>query len=233
MLTINNLTKRYKKKTVLDIPSLQISNGKCTGLVGNNGAGKTTFMNLILDLILPTEGAILSKGKNVLKSEHWKPYTSSYIDDSHLIPFLSPLEYFDFVGNLYGLSKKDVRSFLESAHGFYTDTLAENDKLIQDHSKGNKNKIGLLAALMTRPEFLLLDEPFSNLDPSSQIWLKTKLIELKQEHTTVFISSHDLKHIVDVCDHILILNQGKITKEMEVEKKTFEELEQHFQKIQL
>jgi len=112
MINVSNLTKQYKKVTVLNIENLEIPKGQSFGLVGNNGAGKTTFFNLLLDLIVPSTGSITNNDIQVNTSEAWKPFTAAFIDESFLIGYLTPEEYFYFIGDLRGVSKADVDAYV-------------------------------------------------------------------------------------------------------------------------
>ncbi len=229
MIQVNNLTKRYGDKTVLNIPELQIPKGQSFGLAGNNGAGKTTFFNLILDLIRPTTGEIINNGITVNKSEDWKQFTSAFIDESFLIGYLTPEEYFYFIGELRGQNKAEVDSFLEQYAEFFNDEVLNQKKYIRDLSKGNQKKVGLVAALVGNPEVIVLDEPFANLDPTTQIRLKKLLKELAEnKDKTLLISSHDLGHITEVTDRIVVLDKGDIVKDIETNPETLKELEAFF-----
>jgi ABC-2 type transport system ATP-binding protein len=229
MITAKNLTKVYSGTTVLDIPDLLIPVGESFGLVGNNGAGKTTFFRLILDLIRPQTGLVTSKEKKVAGHEDWKNYTGSYLDRNFLIDYLTPEEYFEFNGRIHGLSKEDTAQFLESMMDFFNDEVLGKKKFIRDLSRGNQQKIGVAAALMADPEVLILDEPFNSLDPSSQIRLKNMLNKLKKEkQVTMMISSHDLNHVTEVCDRIAILEKGIIVKDLKTTESTLKELQSYF-----
>jgi ABC-2 type transport system ATP-binding protein len=229
MLTINNLSKVYSGVTVLDIKELSIGKGESFGLVGNNGAGKTTLFRLILDLIRPQTGCVLSKEHDVSKSESWKSYTGSYLDRNFLIDFLTPEEYFEFNGRIRGMSPEDLKSFLDSMEDFFNEEVLGRKKFIRDLSKGNQQKIGVAAALMADPEVIVLDEPFNGLDPSSQIRLINMLNRLKVEkQTTMLISSHDLNHVTEVCNRIAILEKGIIVKDLKTSENTLKELQSYF-----
>lgn len=229
MLTINNLSKVYSGVTVLNIPELSIGKGESFGLVGNNGAGKTTLFRLILDLIRPQTGYVLSKESDVSKSESWKYYTGSYLDRNFLIDFLTPEEYFEFNGRIHGISAEDLKSFLDSMEDFFNDEVLGRKKFIRDLSKGNQQKIGVAVALMAEPEVIVLDEPFNGLDPSSQIRLINMLNHLKNEkNTTLLISSHDLNHVTEVCSRIAILEKGIIVKDLITSENTLKELQSYF-----
>lgn len=229
IIEAKKLKKIYGSTTVLDIPELQIKKGESFGLVGNNGAGKTTFFRLILDLIRANEGEVLSKGENVAQKENWKHYTGSFLDEGFLIDYLSPEEYFEFVGKLNGLSKGDIESFVDDFKEFFNDEILNKNKYIRDLSKGNQKKVGIAAAIMSQPEILILDEPFSNLDPTSQILLKKLLNKLSEEQNiSMLISSHDLNHVTEVCKRIVVLHKGEIVKDIETQAETLKDLEQYF-----
>ena len=229
MIQVNNLTKKYSGKIVLNIPELQISKGQSFGLVGNNGAGKTTFFNLVLDLIRPTTGEVINNGITVNKSEDWKQFTSAFIDDSFLIGYLTPEEYFYFIGELRGQNKMDIDSFLEQYAEFFNEEVLGQKKYIRDLSKGNQKKVGLVAALVGNPDVIVLDEPFANLDPTTQIRLKKLLKNLAEnKDKTLLISSHDLGHITEVTDRIVVLDKGDIVKDIETNPETLKELEAFF-----
>lgn len=219
----------YGKQTVLDIPDLSIRQGESFGLVGNNGAGKTTMFRCVLDLIRPTKGSVFSGGNDVSKNETWKKITGSYLDDGFLIDFLTPEEYFRFVADVYGLSDGDLAAFYHNYEDFFNNEILGKKKLIRDLSSGNRQKIGISAALMPNPEVLVLDEPFNSLDPTTQIRLKNLLTLLKKERKmTILISSHDLNHITEVCDRIVILHEGKIVHDLHTSRDTLKILEDYF-----
>jgi len=168
MIQIQNLIKAYNKEIVLNIPELTIEKGEIFGLVGNNGAGKTTMFNIVLDLITASKGQVISKGINVRESEDWKDFTGAFIDETFLIGYLTAEEYFGFIAGLRRLSKADTSAFLEGFSDFFNGEIIGKKKFIRDFSKGNQKKVGIVAALMGKPEVIVLDEPFANLDPSSQ-----------------------------------------------------------------
>ncbi|WP_432708711.1 ABC transporter ATP-binding protein [Pedobacter sp.] len=229
MIEIKNLEKIYGHRTVVDIGHLHISTGETIGIIGNNGAGKTTLFRMMLDLIRPTAGEITSKGQNVASDDQWKNYTASYLDEGFLIDYLTPEEYFMFIGSLHGRSAADVVDNLKQYEEFFNGEILKSGKYIREFSKGNQNKIGIAAALMQNPELLILDEPFANLDPTTQIRLKTLLKNLKtDQHLTTIISSHDLNHVTDVCNRIILMEKGKVIKDMQTTETTLQELEAYF-----
>jgi ABC-2 type transport system ATP-binding protein len=229
MIQTVNLKKSYNGTTVLNIPELIIPEGESFGLVGNNGAGKTTFFRLILDLIEPSGGYIEIDRQKVARNDTWKSTVGSFLDEGFLIDFLTPEEYFSFVGKLYNKSEGDMSDFLTSMEDFFNGEIMGTKKFIRDLSKGNQKKTGIAAALIGNPKILILDEPFTALDPSSQIRLKRFLNELQEKTpVTMLISSHDLNHITDVCKRIVILEKGNIVKDLQTNTNTLKELESHF-----
>jgi len=228
MIEIKEIEKIYGSRKVVNIPELVINQGDTIGLVGNNGAGKTTLFRMILDLIRPSHGAIFSKGENVAKSDHWKNYTASYLDEGFLIEYLTPEEYFEFVGSLHNLSKQEVQELLSPYKEFFNDEILKRNKYIRDLSKGNKNKVGIVAAMIQNPQVLILDEPFASLDPTTQIRLKNLIKASKTRELTTLISSHDLNHVTDVCDRIILLEKGVVIKDFKTNQDSLKELESYF-----
>lgn len=229
MITATNLKKIYSGITVLNIGHLDIPTGQSFGLVGNNGAGKTTFFSLLLDLIQPTTGSIFNHEITVNQSEDWKSFTSSFIDESFLIGYLTPEEYFYFIGDLRKQNKADVDALLAQFEDFFNDEILKKRKYLRDLSKGNQKKVGIVAALIGEPKVVILDEPFANLDPTTQIRLKRIIREITAARDTTFlISSHDLIHITEVCERIVVLDKGIIVKDIMTSEATLQELENYF-----
>lgn len=229
MIQVKNLTKTYNGTTVLNITNLDIPKGQSFGLVGNNGAGKTTFFSLLLDLIQPSTGMITSNSIQISNSEKWKPFTSAFIDESFLIGYLTPEEYFYFIGELRGWNKADVDSFLVKYEDFFNGEILKNKKYLRDLSKGNSKKVGIVAALIGEPEVIILDEPFANLDPTTQIRLKKIIKELADDsNVTILVSSHDLQHTVEVSNRIVALQKGEVVLDLVPSSETLKELEAFF-----
>lgn len=229
MIQATNLTKIYNGTTVLNINELEIPKGQSFGLVGNNGAGKTTFFSLLLDLIQPTKGHITNNGIQVNNSEDWKPFTSAFIDESFLIGYLTPEEYFYFIGELRGQNKADVDALLQKHEDFFNGEILKNKKYLRDLSKGNQKKVGIIAALIGNPQVIILDEPFANLDPTTQFRLKKIIKELADDpEVTILVSSHDLMHTTEVSNRIVALNKGQIVKDIQTSAETLKELEAFF-----
>jgi ABC-2 type transport system ATP-binding protein len=229
MIQVNQLSKTYNGTTVLNIANLEIPKGQSFGLVGNNGAGKTTFFSLLLDLIQPTTGTIINNEIQVNTSENWKPFTAAFLDESFLIGYLTAEEYFYFIGDIRGQNKADVNALLNKHEEFFNDEILRNKKYLRDLSKGNQKKVGIIATLIGNPEVIILDEPFANLDPTTVSRLKKIIKELAENPAiTVLVSSHDLQHTVEVCDRIVALNKGEIVKDIKTSTETLKELEAFF-----
>ncbi len=229
MIKAENLKKIYSGRIVLNIPEISIGKGESFGLVGNNGAGKTTFFRIILDLIRADSGRVLSKGKDVSMNEEWKTYTGSYLDEGFLIDYMTPAEYFMFVGKLNGMSSGDVEQFIENLKSFFGSNILSEKNYLREMSRGSQKKIGIVAALMIEPEILVLDEPFSNLDPTSQFQLKNLLKKLQEKkNMCMLISSHDLNHVTEVCQRIVVLHEGEVVHDLETNENTLKELEDFF-----
>ncbi|AUC85814.1 ATP-binding protein [Polaribacter sp. ALD11] len=229
MITIDTISKKYGKAEVLNVEKVDIPTGQSFGLVGNNGAGKTTLFNILLDLIRPTTGSVTNNNIVVSKSEDWKNFTGSFIDESFLITYLTPEEYFDFIGDLRGMNKADVASFIAQFEDFFNGEIIGKKKYLRDLSKGNQKKAGIVAAMMGNPKVVILDEPFANLDPTTQIRLKQMIKKLTEnKEVTVLVSSHDLTHVTEVCERIVVLDKGTVVKDIKTSEETLKELESYF-----
>ena len=230
MIQINNLQKKFGAKTAVNIDNYIINQGDMLGLVGNNGAGKTTLFRLILDLLQADRGNVTINDIDVCKSEDWKNFTGAFIDDGFLIDYLTPEEYFHFIGKMYGLKKEEVDERIAPFERFMNGEVMGQKKFIRNFSAGNKQKIGIISAMLHHPQLLILDEPFNFLDPSSQSIIKQLLKKYNEEHgATVIISSHNLNHTVDVCPRIALLEHGVIIRDIQNENNSAEkELEAYF-----
>lgn len=229
MIQIKDLKKQFGAKVAVDIPELNVEAGSLIGLVGNNGAGKTTLFRLMLDLLKPESGYVLSEGVDVSKSEDWKKYTGSFLDTRFLIDFLTPEEFLYFVGEAYQMSKSLVDERLTMFRRFMNEEILGQKKYIRNFSAGNKQKIGIIAAMMIEPKVLILDEPFNFLDPSSQMEIRNLIAEVnKERQTTVFISSHNLNYTTDICDRVILLEKGLVIKDLKNSTTAVAELHTYF-----
>ena len=230
MIIIDKLKKNFGEKIAVDIEHYEINQGDMLGLVGNNGAGKTTLFRIMLDLLKADDGKVIINDIDVSQSEDWKSITGAFIDDGFLIDYLTPEEYFYFIGKMYGLKKEEVDERLIPFERFMSGEVIGHKKLIRNYSAGNKQKIGIISAMLHYPQLLILDEPFNFLDPSSQSIIKHLLKKYNEEHqATVIISSHNLNNTVDVCPRIALLEHGVIIRDIINEDNSAEkELEDYF-----
>ena len=229
-IKIQNLVKQYGKNTVLDIPELTIHSGELVGLVGNNGAGKTTLMRLILDLIEATEGYVETNGNRVNEDSTWKQFTGSFIDGRFLIDFYTPEEYFNFIASVYAIDKDTLNSRLAQYQSLMHDEILGTKKYLREFSEGNRQKIGIIGAMLINPKILILDEPFNFLDPSSQMLVAKLIRQMNQQlGTTVIISSHNLSFVSEISTRILLLEKGLVIKDLVNEEgSSAQELEEYF-----
>ncbi len=229
-IKIQNLVKQYGKNTVLDIPELTIHSGELVGLVGNNGAGKTTLMRLILDLIEATEGYVETDGNRVNEDSTWKQFTGSFIDGRFLIDFYTPEEYFNFIASVYAIDKDTLNSRLAQYQSLMHDEILGTKKYLREFSEGNRQKIGIIGAMLINPKVLILDEPFNYLDPSSQMLVAKLIRQMNQQlGTTVIISSHNLSFVSEISTRILLLEKGLVIKDLTNEDgSSAQELEEYF-----
>ncbi len=234
-IIIKDLKKTFGEKVAVDIPELTIHSGELLGLVGNNGAGKSTLFRLILDLIKADTGTVHMKGTdveiNVAETEVWKDWTGAFVDESFLIDYLTPDEYFQFIARLTDTTDEQLQEFLAQYQHFMADELAGQKKLIRTLSAGNKQKVGIMAAMLLRPKVLILDEPLNFLDPSSQNAIKHLLKKYNEETgATILVSSHNLQHTVDISERIVLLEHGKVIHDIDNKEKQAQDiLENYFE----
>lgn len=230
-ITIKELQKDFGKKRAIDIKQCTIKSGTLLGLVGNNGAGKTTLFRLMTDLLKADKGEILIGDTNPAQSEVWKHHTGAFIDESFLIDYLTPEEFFYFIGRIYGLGKEVVDERLAPFCRFMNGEVLGQKKLIRNYSMGNKQKIGIIAAMLHHPQVLILDEPFNFLDPTSQSVIRQLLKSYNDETgATILISSHNLTHTTDICPRIILLENGHILQDIDnTGNQAAKELETYFE----
>ena len=205
MLEVKNIKKEFNQKLVVNDVSFSVNSGEILGLLGKNGAGKSTIFRLILNIIDPEEGQILLNGKK---------YT---IKDTKLVGFLpeegslgqelTVYEQMCFYGSLKGMSEEQVLERLEYWLQKF-DIVEYMNKRIKELSKGNRQRIQFIAAIMHDPDLIILDEPFSGLDPLGVEKFKEILIELKHKNKAIIFSSHRMEHVELFCDNILMIDKG-------------------------
>lgn len=152
---------------------------------------------------------------NPAKTEAWKKFTGAYIDEGFLIDFLTPEEYFEFIGKTNNMSSDEVNERLKGFESFMGGEILGQNKYIRNFSAGNKQKIGIISALLNSPELVILDEPFNFLDPTSQNVLKKLLEDYNRDNgATILISSHNLQHTINISTRIALLEHGNIIRDI-------------------
>jgi ABC-2 type transport system ATP-binding protein len=227
---LQQIVKRYGSHVALNVSDWAAGPGEVIGLVGSNGAGKTTFLRLVLDLLNADRGQVVIDGSSVSATDDWKARTGSYLDESFLIDFLTPIEYFKFIGSVYGYrngaAEEALRPFINLIPFIVTD---DETRYIRELSLGNAKKVGIVSAMFCRPRLLILDEPFASLDPPSQIRLKQHIMRMAEaDGTTMIISSHDLGHVTEICSRITLLDRGVVVRDEKTSPETLSELQLYF-----
>lgn len=232
---LDSLKKSFGENVALDIDSFRINSGEILGLVGNNGAGKTTLFRIILDLLKADQGTcvldLTDEQIETNKSEEWKKFTGAYIDSGFLIDYLTPEEYFSFIAKVNGIAKEVVDEHINLFKDFMNGEVVGQNKLIRNLSAGNQQKVGIMSALLNKPQLVILDEPFNFLDPSSQLAIKYILEDYnKQTGATILISSHNLSHTLDICSRVALLEHGRIIKDYNKDDADMiKEIEEYFE----
>lgn len=227
MIRIKNLEKSFNGKKALHIESLEISQGECVGIIGNNGAGKTTLFKSILDLLKPDSGYVSVEGDVVNESDNWQTHLNAFIDESFLIEFLRPKEYLKFVLESTK-SSFSAEELLRKFGEFSNNDIDESKKFIRDLSTGTKVRIGVLSLLAGDPKYLIMDEPFAHIDPTSQVRLRKLIRTQKEEGRSVIVSSHNLQNITESCDRVVLIEEGRVKYDVQVNEDSMKELADYF-----
>ena len=214
-IKINNLIKRYGSKTAVDIPDFTLHEGEILGLVGNNGAGKTTLFRLMLDLLQADSGTVCMNGTDVARSEEWKTFTGAYMDESFLIDYLTPDEYFQFNGRMCGLDRSTVNERIRRYERFLGPEILEEKKFIRNLSAGNKQKIGIVNALLQSPQIVILDEPTSGVDARHLASITSTLRRIADEGAAVIVVTHDGEFASACADRLITLTPTGATCALE------------------
>ncbi|WP_311407861.1 ABC transporter ATP-binding protein [Liquorilactobacillus uvarum] len=214
MLKVDALCKSFSDKNVLKGINFAVPSGQITGLVGKNGAGKTTIFHSILNFV-GFEGEISFDGKSLTE----KNYSNiGYLpEERSLMPKLTVFEQVRFLANLKGVSTKDVQKRL----GEWLERLQVKGKpedKIKSLSKGNQQKIQLICTLLHEPKLIILDEPFSGLDPINTDLLKQVILEEKKRGATIIFSDHDMTNVEEVCDDLIMISNGKVVLNGNIQK---------------
>lgn len=205
-LTLNHVTKRFGSFTAVDQLSLEIDEGTMYGFLGANGAGKTTTFRMILGLLNTTEGQISWNGVPITYAT--SPEIGYLPEERGLYPKMKVLDQLVFLGQLRGMKKNDAkRAALHWLNRF--EITHYTAKKVEELSKGNQQKIQVIAALMHNPRLLILDEPFSGLDPVNVEMLKKAIVDFRNEGATILFSSHRMDHVEELCEQLSIMHRGK------------------------
>ena len=213
-ISIDSISKSYKDQKVLDQISLSIEPGTNFCLLGKNGAGKTTLINCMLDLVKFDEGAITFNDKSIEKyATEIKMSMGVMSEDNPLVDQLTGYGYLRFVGALYKVSGSELEQRIESLTKFFFGDMEVLKKRISSYSTGMKKKLGVIAAVLHKPDLLLLDEPFSGLDPVAAKVLIEFINNYQNGERVVFLSSHDLAYVEKVATRLGVLNDKQIVYE--------------------
>ena len=218
MLEVRNLVKRYNRVAVVDHVSFVIRPGEILGYLGPNGAGKSTTVKILTGLIHPTEGDIWLDGRDVREDFVAFQRQMGYVpEESHLYPHLTGREYLQLVGRLRGLRRRVLEPRMDELLRVFS-LWEDRHSPLSSYSKGMRQKILISGALIHNPRVLIFDEPFSGLDVTTAMVLRTLLREMAREQRIVFYSSHVLEVVEKVCSRVLILRKGKVVAHDAVER---------------
>ena len=210
MIQINNLTKQFKKIRAVDQISFQVKKGDVYGFLGPNGAGKTTTIRMIMGIMKPDNGSIKFNGKEINTVER---RTLGYLpEDRGLYQKQTLKEILIYFGLLKGLEKKEAIAKCN----FWLERFNlgnQKTRKVEELSKGNQQKIQFILALLHNPRFIILDEPFTGLDPVNQILLKDIIKEQKDEGKTIIFSTHQMDQVERLCNNLCLINKGRLVLE--------------------
>lgn len=220
-ISIEHLTKSYAKGAkALDDVSLELRSGHSYGLLGKNGAGKTTLINLLIDLIRPTSGHVLYDGKRLADAPDLRYQIGVMSDVLPPVGDFTGWQNLEFSARLYGIPADEAKNRVESLMRFFFEAEEDWHKAVKSYSTGMRRKIGLCCAIIHRPSILIMDEPFSGLDPFAAKDIVRFVQEYHGEGRIVLTSSHDLDYLNKVVDRIIVIDQGKVLNDSSLEEFT-------------
>ncbi|OEF97169.1 ABC transporter ATP-binding protein [Desulfuribacillus alkaliarsenatis] len=206
VLKLENVSKKFKNFTAVDDLSISIPEKEMFGFLGANGAGKTTTFRMILGILNPTHGKITWNDEPINYST--SPQIGYLPEERGLYPKLNVKDQVIYLARLRGMQKQDILQELD----YWLERFKISDylnKKVEELSKGNQQKIQLITAIIHKPKLLILDEPFSGLDPVNVEMLKSAVLEMKNNGTTIVFSSHQMNHVEEMCEHLCIMHHGK------------------------
>lgn len=207
MLEVKQLHKSFGSLKAVDDVSFTIHPGEIMGMIGQNGAGKTTTFRLILDFLTADSGAVLWNGKPLTKDDY---NIIGYLPEERgLYPRVSIEEQLIYFAQLRGMSKNDVKGKIDYWMDKFQVKGKKSDK-VKTLSKGNQQKVQLISTLLHEPKLIILDEPFSGLDPVNASLLEEGIKELRKHGSSVIFSSHNMNNVEDICDHLVMLRNGSV-----------------------
>lgn len=212
MITISHLTKKYKSTIAINDVTFEIERGKITGFVGPNGAGKSTTIKCILGLIKPTSGTVKIMGDEYSSLEKPSSIIGNVLDSSRLHPGRTGYSTLKIASDIIGCSDERIRDVLKEC-GL---TMEEAKRRIKTYSLGMRQRLCIAQALLSEPQMLILDEPMNGLDPQGILWMRKFLKTFTDKGGTVFVSSHLLSEIQKIADHVIVICQGKIIADEEI-----------------
>ncbi|WP_431030285.1 ABC transporter ATP-binding protein [Lysinibacillus sp. LZ02] len=204
-LKLEHVTKRYKDFTAVQDLNFEIDKGEIFGLIGQNGAGKTTTFRMILDLQETTEGKITWEGTLINKVN--RDLLGYLPEERGIFPQMKVEEQLYFFGELRGMKRDELKREID----FWIERFELEEKRkdkAETLSKGNQQKVQLIASFIHKPKFLILDEPFSGLDPVNKDLLKNAILHLRDQGMTILFSSHQMDNVEELCDHLCLLKRG-------------------------
>ena len=229
-LDIKNISKKYANQIALKDISFSLKKGDIVGFLGPNGAGKTTLMKIITSTLKQDKGEVYIYGNNTISDEIKTKNDIGYLAENNpLYKEMNVTEYLDFIASIYNIkNKKDLISDLILKTGLEK----EKNKLIENLSKGYKQRVGIASALINNPKVLILDEPTTGLDPNQLVEIRNLIKDVGKEKI-VLLSTHILQEIPKICNHIIIIKEGEIVENITMENlnKSKINLEKHFQKL--
>ncbi|ERL64117.1 ABC transporter ATP-binding protein [Schleiferilactobacillus shenzhenensis] len=206
MLALNGLTKTFGAQTAVKELSFNVAPGEIMGLIGQNGAGKTTTFRMILNFLHPDQGAVLWDGRPMAAQD--RAFIGYLPEERGLYPKMRVADQIVFFAELHGLKRADALSRLDEWLDRFQVKGKPSDK-VKDLSKGNQQKVQLIATLIHMPKLLILDEPFSGLDPVNAGLLEDGIRLLKANGSAIIFSSHDMSNVEEISDHLVMLRNGE------------------------